>query len=890
MNENSNSNMLVDQPQHTTRDDPTARQELIKKPKTWSKLKGIVEFSRKLVYSLNNDVPSNINFRQLDKDNYRIYFLAGTQKREITIKHVDVKLGAQYDKLTASTIFANTSNGPNFPIEKQQLTKEEQLLRERKRCSLSGITSYYADCQSGRLVFSERSELFYFDDQVPNIKIDYPVEISTTSKGAIDVQICPLDSNLVSYVLNDNLWIQDLSTKNEIQLTKTADPLKSGVPSYAVQEEFNRYTGYWWQPVRQVNADESVTYRIAYEEIDDSSVDLTYITPSCVNEFGYDSYRYPKAGTPNSKIFLKMVEITFTKDNKVNVVEKKMFKNFYELFSWYEYLVRADWTPDGQTFCVQIYDRLQCHSATILIPLDYFVLENNNELIEEMQTSSYDTPNVYCLIERTSDTWINVHNSMHFLNPENESEAHKFIRFIMANDETGFLHLYSYKISLDPENFTKVSEGVLKCNVTERKQITDGDWCIESDENVRVDQVNHLAYFTAYQNPLESHLYVVDYDNPLKVKRLTNEGFSHSVKMNKGTNLFTTVFSSLSTSYKTHLYQIENQHEGIDSLIVKQVAQIISREENNKALLAQSFLGNSSERFISNLTISSLLNLNIDSILSANSAENEEAMIIKHLFRPPQMFEFLTDDNCKLYGMIYLPHNYVPGVKYPTVLYVYGGPKAQIVTNSYKATKYSRFNILALLDYCVVTVDSRGSDNRGLAFESHLKKRMGTVEINDQVKGIEAAASKFNCIDMSRIGIYGWSYGGYMALMGLAQRPDIFKVAISGAPVTTWTLYDTAYTERYMGLPNENKEAYNKGSVISCAKMFPDEENRLLIIHGMIDENVHFAHTRQFIDALIKENKPYQLQIYPNERHGIRSPEASVHCEINFFSFLEQNL
>lgn len=169
MNENSNSNMLVDQPQHTTRDDPTARQELIKKPKTWSKLKGIVEFSRKLVYSLNNDVPSNINFRQLDKDNYRIYFLAGTQKREITIKHVDVKLGAQYDKLTASTIFANTSNGPNFPIEKQQLTKEEQLLRERKRCSLSGITSYYADCQSGRLVFSERSELFYFDDQVPNI-------------------------------------------------------------------------------------------------------------------------------------------------------------------------------------------------------------------------------------------------------------------------------------------------------------------------------------------------------------------------------------------------------------------------------------------------------------------------------------------------------------------------------------------------------------------------------------------------------------------------------------------------------------------------------------------------------------------------------------------------
>jgi dipeptidyl-peptidase 9 len=204
--------------------------------------------------------------------------------------------------------------------------------------------------------------------------------------------------------------------------------------------------------------------------------------------------------------------------------------------------------------------------------------------------------------------------------------------------------------------------------------------------------------------------------------------------------------------------------------------------------------------------------------------------------------------------------------------------------------RYSRFNVLALLGYCVVVVDSRGSDYRGLEFESFINKRMGTVEISDQVKGLEAAANIYNCIDMKRVAIYGWSYGGYMSLMGLAQRPDIFKVSIAGAPVTTWNLYDTAYTERYMGIPDENKEAYYKGSVLKHAKQFPDEENRLLIIHGMIDENVHFVHTRVLIDALIKENKPYQLQIYPLERHGIRSPEASIHADINLFSFLEQNL
>ena len=138
------------------------------------------------------------------------------------------------------------------------------------------------------------------------------------SKGAIDVKICPVNSNLISYVLNDNLWVQDLVTKRNFQLTNTSNPIKSGVPSYAVQEEFNRYTGYWWQPVEQYNTnDSSYTYRIVYEEIDDSDVDLTYITPSCENEFGYDSYRYPKAGTPNSKINLKMVEISLFKDSSV---------------------------------------------------------------------------------------------------------------------------------------------------------------------------------------------------------------------------------------------------------------------------------------------------------------------------------------------------------------------------------------------------------------------------------------------------------------------------------------------------------------------------------------------------------------------------------------------
>lgn len=158
--------------------------------------------------------------------------------------------------------------------------------------------------------------------------------------------------------------------------------------------------------------------------------------------------------------------------------------------------------------------------------------------------------------------------------------------------------------------------------------------------------------------------------------------------------------------------------------------------------------------------------------------------------------------------------------------------------------------------------------------------------------------------------------GGYLSLMGLIQHPDVFKIAIAGAPVTNWEYYDTGYTERYMDLPENNKQGYIAGSVLSYINKFPDEyvsffchffllnsfkilffnfpnkhrDNRLLIIHGLIDENVHFFHTSQLINLLIKANKPYQLQIYPNERHSLRNLEASKHYETTLLSFLQKNL
>jgi len=185
----------------------------------------------------------------------------------------------------------------------------------------------------------------------------------------------------------------------------------------------------------------------------------------------------------------------------------------------------------------------------------------------------------------------------------------------------------------------------------------------------------------------------------------------------------------------------------------------------------------------------------------------------------------------------------------------------------------------------VVVIDGVGSTARGLNFEGHLKNRMGTVELRDQIEGLSLLIEK-GIVDPDRICITGWSYGGYMSLMAIGQRPDFFKMCIAGAPVTLWEAYDTGYTERYMGTPQTNPSGYKMGSVLTYASNFPEEEDRVLIIHGLKDENVHFVNTSKLIEALITANKPYNLYVYPKERHGIRSPNNMFHLEQKILSML----
>jgi dipeptidyl-peptidase-4 len=186
----------------------------------------------------------------------------------------------------------------------------------------------------------------------------------------------------------------------------------------------------------------------------------------------------------------------------------------------------------------------------------------------------------------------------------------------------------------------------------------------------------------------------------------------------------------------------------------------------------------------------------------------------------------------------------------------------------------------------VFELDNRGSARRGVAFEAPLKHNMGSIEVRDQIEGVKWLVAQ-GLADPDRVGIYGWSYGGFMTLMCLAQAPEMFRVGVAGAPVSHWDGYDTHYTEHYMGTPQSNPEGYAQGSPNTHAGKIT---GKLLILHGLIDENVHFRHTARLINALIAERIPYEFMLFPDERHMPRKPEDRVYMETRIAEFFETHL
>jgi dipeptidyl-peptidase-4 len=259
----------------------------------------------------------------------------------------------------------------------------------------------------------------------------------------------------------------------------------------------------------------------------------------------------------------------------------------------------------------------------------------------------------------------------------------------------------------------------------------------------------------------------------------------------------------------------------------------------------------------------------------------------------PELHRFRSSDGAELHAAVYRPYSPPPragegkgGGKAPVIVSVYGGPGPQMVADSWAETVDLRAQLLAQHGFVVLKVDNRGSSRRGLGFEAPIARSMGQVEVRDQVEGVRWLGT-LGFADVSRVGIYGASYGGYVTVMALLTAPEVFKAGVANAPVTFWEGYDTAYTEKYMRLPQENVDGYRLGSALTHADRL---RGKLLLIHGMIDENVHFRHSARLMQALIDAGKPFETLLYPNERHMPRSEKDRTDTERRILEFFERNL
>ncbi len=398
-------------------------------------------------------------------------------------------------------------------------------------------------------------------------------------------------------------------------------------------------------------------------------------------------------------------------------------------------------------------------------------------------------------------------------------------QFLFTSEQDGYQHLYLYDMS-----------GRLV------RQVTKGPW--EISEINGFDAKAGTVYFTSTEgSALERHLYRIGLNGQGKT-RLGDAGRGvDAVNMSPDTRYYLDVHSSAGVP-------------PVASLRAGRTGKLVKVLEDNAPLrqtLARYDLG-------------------------------------KHEF-----FTFKTTEGLTLNGWMIKPSNFDPAKKYPVLMYVYGGPSfgsssTQTVLDNAGGgagfNNYLWYQMLAEKGYLVVSVEGRGSSGRGADFRKATYANLGKLETVDQAEGAKYLGA-LPYVDKSRIGIWGWSFGGYMTALEMTKNPDLFRMGISVAPVTNWRYYDTVYTERYLRTPQENPGGYDDNSPVQFAQNL---KGKFLLVHGTGDDNVHFQNSIAFVDALVKADKDFQTLYYPNRNHGIRGGNTSLHLYRQLTNFITGNL
>ena len=362
-------------------------------------------------------------------------------------------------------------------------------------------------------------------------------------------------------------------------------------------------------------------------------------------------------------------------------------------------------------------------------------------------------------------------------------------------------------------------------------QITKGNWDV-SDINA-IDEKNGIVYYTAYgESPMRNEVYSIKFDGTKNTKLTTQQG-RYDAKFTPNNKY---IFLQYSSNFTPPVFTI-NDNKG------KQL-QVL---EDNASL------------------------------------KNKMG---EYNLSPKEFFTFKIESGEELNGWMIKPANFDPAKKYPVLMYVYGGPGSQTVTDEFNSGWFFWHQMMAQKGYIIVSIDNRGTGARGVAFKNSTYLNLGQKETEDQITGAQYLAT-LPYVDAKRIGIHGWSFGGYMSSLCITKGADYFKAAVAVAPVTNWKYYDSIYTERFLDTPQNNKKGYEDNSPINFVNKL---KGKYLLIHGMADDNVHFQNSVEMVDALNKANKQYEFYMYPGKNHGIYGGNTRLHLYTKLTNFILENL
>ncbi len=603
------------------------------------------------------------------------------------------------------------------------------------------------------------SNYYVYDDSIKSI-------IQITKKGKARTAELSPDGNFAAYVMNNNIFLVDLASMEEKQVTKDGEQNKiiNGVPDWVYEEELGLTEAVEWSP------DGS---KLAYLRFDESGVrefNLTYYGELYPNE---SKYKYPKAGESNSIVTVHVYD--FNKNKSINVDIGK---------NQDVYIPRIKWTPQGVLSIIRL-NRLQ------------------NRL--EILFADAETGAARTVHADDNKYYIRESYDIHFL---------KDGRFLHITDKDGAANVYLH--AKDGSVISRVTDEV---NGVSEIKGTDG--------------INGILYYSAYAStPYNRDVYSVKLDGSDK-KKISDKGGYNNILFTNNLKYYILSNSDANTPSSQTLYDYTGR-------------EVRTINDNRKL-----------------------------------KEKLKDYRLVKKEF-----FSFRTSDGVELFGWMMKPEQMDPANKYPLLMYVYGGPGSQSVLNTWGGNDYLWYQMLCGKGYVIACVDGRGTGGRGSEFEKQVYRRMGELELNDQIEAAKYFGS-LDFIDRERIGIWGWSFGGYMSSLCITGGPEYFSLAVAVAPVSSFRLYDNIYTERYLGLPRDNPEGYdNYAPLVHADKL----KGKLLIVHGSADDNVHFQNTMEFVKELISSNKQFEMQIYPDRNHSIVGGNTRYHLFKRITGFILNNL